>query len=177
MLYQFAAVKPVPRWCCFLAGKERESAALCWLPVVSEHIKFCTLCWPEFSMLWNYSVELSHTVVCVWFWNVVVILWLNSFLIVCNCIAYPVYHVTGVWGIGVATRNCDVQKVPLGCDVDSWVLRHDGTLCHNDAEVCRISPLPEEGDVLVRITSTVLVIMKCWDHRCVVIDHWMAIDP
>jgi len=66
-------------------------------------------------------------------------------------------YLTGVWGIGVATRNCDVQKVPLGCDSDSWVLRHDGCLCHSDTEVCRLAPLPEEGDVVVSVTSAVFI--------------------
>ena len=58
---------------------------------------------------------------------------------------------TGVWGIGVATRNCDVQKVPLGCDSDSWVLRHDGCLCHNNTEVSQLLPIPEEGDIIVSV--------------------------
>jgi len=71
------------------------------------------------------------------------------------------HYLTGVWGIGVATRNCDVQKVPLGCDSDSWVLRHDGTLFHNDTEVSRLTPLPEEGDVIVSVTCAVFIIVKC----------------
>jgi len=71
-------------------------------------------------------------------------------------IASVMYYLTGIWGIGVATRNCDVQKVPLGCDSDSWVLRHDGSLCHSDTEVSRLAPLPEEGDVIVRKMLLVL---------------------
>jgi hypothetical protein len=55
---------------------------------------------------------------------------------------------SGVWGIGLATRNCDVQKVPLGVDADSWVLRHDGTLYHEGSETGRLSSVPEEGDII-----------------------------
>ena len=69
--------------------------------------------------------------------------------------------VAGVWGVGVATRTCDVQNVPLGCDSDSWVLRHDGSLCHNNAEVCRLAQLPEEGDIIVSVPSTVFVMVNC----------------
>jgi len=67
---------------------------------------------------------------------------------------------TGIWGVGVATRNCDVQRVPLGCDTDSWVLRHDGSLCHDNTEVSRLTPLPEEGDIIVSVTCTVLIVNR-----------------
>ena len=83
-----------------------------------------------------------------------------------GCMYYSMYvycllSVLGVWGVGVATRNCDVQQVPLGCDSDSWVLRHDGSLYHSNAELCRLSVLPEEGDVIVSVRSAVFVIMYC----------------
>ncbi len=57
--------------------------------------------------------------------------------------------VIGVWGLGLATRSCNLQKAPLGTDINSWVLRHDGTLYHNNAEVARIPQPPQEGDIIV----------------------------
>ncbi|EDO39979.1 predicted protein [Nematostella vectensis] len=54
----------------------------------------------------------------------------------------------GVWGIGVATKSCDVNKVPLGTTPESWVLRSDGTVAHNGKIYHRITSIPEEGDML-----------------------------
>ena len=55
----------------------------------------------------------------------------------------------GIWGLGLATRSCNLHKVPLGADANSWVLRHDGILSHNGEEVGRIEDLPQEGDIIV----------------------------
>jgi len=55
----------------------------------------------------------------------------------------------GIWGLGLATRSCNLHKVPLGADGNSWVLRHDGILGHNGEEVGRIEDLPQEGDIIV----------------------------
>ena len=51
--------------------------------------------------------------------------------------------------MGLATRSCNLHKVPLGVDANSWVLRHDGVLSHNGEEVGRIEDLPQEGDIIV----------------------------
>jgi len=56
---------------------------------------------------------------------------------------------TGIWGVGLATPSCNLQKVPLGADGNSWVLRHDGILSHNGQEVGRLQDLPQEGDIIV----------------------------
>jgi len=56
----------------------------------------------------------------------------------------------GIWGLGLAARNCNLHKVPLGADANSWVLRHDGILAHNGEELGRIEDLPQEGDIIVR---------------------------
>ena len=64
-------------------------------------------------------------------------------VLVCGC--------TGVWGIGVATRNCNVNAVPLGTDAQSWVLRHDGVLAHNNEQKAQLGEAPNEGDVIVSI--------------------------
>merc|ERR1712038_212378 len=37
---------------------------------------------------------------------------------------------TGIWGLGVAHKKCDLNAIPLGTDEDSWVLRHDGVMSH-----------------------------------------------
>jgi len=55
----------------------------------------------------------------------------------------------GIWGLGLATHGCNLHKVPLGVDGNSWVLRHDGTLCHNGHEIARIEDVPQEGDIIV----------------------------
>ena len=55
----------------------------------------------------------------------------------------------GVWGVGLATRKCDLNKVPLGRDHESWVLRNDGSMCHNNEEKSKLTQQIEEGDVLV----------------------------
>jgi len=51
----------------------------------------------------------------------------------------------------LATRKCGVNKVPLGDTEDSWVLRHDGRIFHNNAEKAKITETIQEGDVIVSI--------------------------
>ncbi|XP_074657677.1 SPRY domain-containing protein 7-like [Tubulanus polymorphus] len=55
---------------------------------------------------------------------------------------------TGVWGVGVATKKCDVQKVPLGTDTESWVLRHTGFIHHGNEQIIKLSECPQEGDIV-----------------------------
>lgn len=55
---------------------------------------------------------------------------------------------TGVWGVGLATNRCNVNTVPLGANTESWVLRHDGTLYHNNEQKGKISDIIQEGDIL-----------------------------
>lgn len=55
---------------------------------------------------------------------------------------------SGIWGIGLATRNCNLSKTPQGNDGESWVLRHDGTLFHNGQERQRLKDIPQEGDIM-----------------------------
>ena len=58
---------------------------------------------------------------------------------------------TGAWGVGLATKKCDLNKIPLGNNSESWVLRSDGTVAHNGIVRHRLRELPEEGDMLVSI--------------------------
>ena len=55
---------------------------------------------------------------------------------------------SGVWGIGLATNNVNLNRVPLGYDVESWILRHDGTIYHNNEVLHRLREVPKEGDVV-----------------------------
>ena len=57
--------------------------------------------------------------------------------------------VSGVWGVGLATQRCSLDKVPLGDTEESWVLRNDGKLFHRNEEKGTITQSPVEGDVLV----------------------------
>ncbi|KAJ8882447.1 hypothetical protein PR048_014255 [Dryococelus australis] len=58
--------------------------------------------------------------------------------------------VSGVWGVGLATRSADLNCAPGGHDEESWVLCWDGVIRHNNKEMSRLSQAPQEGDVLVR---------------------------
>ncbi|MCL4122751.1 UNVERIFIED_CONTAM: hypothetical protein GTU68_015993, partial [Idotea baltica] len=55
---------------------------------------------------------------------------------------------TGIWGVGIATRNVNLSKVPLGEDNQSWVLCSNNGIRHNAEEKHRISESPQEGDIL-----------------------------
>lgn len=55
---------------------------------------------------------------------------------------------SGVWGVGLASRKCAVNKVPLGDTEESWVLRNDGRIFHNNEETGKLSAVLQEGDVL-----------------------------
>ncbi|KAL5005452.1 hypothetical protein ScPMuIL_018908 [Solemya velum] len=55
---------------------------------------------------------------------------------------------TGVWGIGLATRKCDMNTLPLGQNTESWVIRHDGSLWHNGIQNGLLPEKPQEGDIL-----------------------------
>ncbi len=56
----------------------------------------------------------------------------------------------GSWGIGLATRHVDLNKVPLGNDVDTWILRSDNCIYHNAIRRFVVEQKFEEGDVIVR---------------------------
>uniref|UniRef100_A0A4W5L8B3 SPRY domain containing 7 n=1 Tax=Hucho hucho TaxID=62062 RepID=A0A4W5L8B3_9TELE len=57
----------------------------------------------------------------------------------------------GIWGIGVATQKVNLNQVPMGQDINSLVLRHDGSMYHNNEEKNRLpaNSLPQEGDIVV----------------------------
>nr|CAD7204127.1 unnamed protein product [Timema douglasi] len=54
----------------------------------------------------------------------------------------------GVWGVGLATRMSDLNRAPGGSDDESWVLCSDAIIRHSNKELAKISPEPQEGDIL-----------------------------
>uniref|UniRef100_H2YZM9 SPRY domain-containing protein 7 n=1 Tax=Ciona savignyi TaxID=51511 RepID=H2YZM9_CIOSA len=55
---------------------------------------------------------------------------------------------TGIWGIGVARETTELDRVPLGEDADSWVLRHDGQIRHLKKTHKETNVKFAEGDVI-----------------------------
>lgn len=51
----------------------------------------------------------------------------------------------------MATQKVNLNQVPLGRDTNSLVLRHDGSVYHNNEEKSRLpaNSLPQEGDIVV----------------------------
>ena len=54
----------------------------------------------------------------------------------------------------MATQKVNLNQVPLGRDTNSLVLRHDGSVYHNNEEKNRLpaNSLPQEGDIVVSAT-------------------------
>lgn len=51
----------------------------------------------------------------------------------------------------MATQKVNLNQVPMGRDTNSLVLRHDGSVYHNNEEKSRLpaNSLPQEGDIVV----------------------------
>lgn len=62
------------------------------------------------------------------------------------------FFLLGAWGVGLATKRCDLNKIPLGNNSESWVLRSDGTVAHNGTVRHRLREIPEEGDMIVSLS-------------------------
>jgi hypothetical protein len=54
----------------------------------------------------------------------------------------------GNWGVGLATRKVDLNRIPLGGDAESWVLRNDGCVYSNNTVKFRTNHVIDEGDIL-----------------------------
>lgn len=59
-----------------------------------------------------------------------------------------VCFVKGIWGIGLATSQANLNRVPLGEDSQSWVLRQDARFFHDNRELYKAGEEPQEGDVI-----------------------------
>lgn len=72
--------------------------------------------------------------------------------------------------MGLALRAEDVEKVPLGQSEKSWVLRSDGTTCHNGETYTKLEEVAfEEGDVIVcgcTIWSAIRIAIAVYYHLC-----------
>ncbi|XP_071440079.1 SPRY domain-containing protein 7-like [Hetaerina americana] len=55
---------------------------------------------------------------------------------------------SGIWGVGIATENADLNSAPGGNDQESWVLCSDSTMRHGKEELQKIAETIQEGDVL-----------------------------
>jgi hypothetical protein len=67
----------------------------------------------------------------------------------------------GIWGIGLATSKCSLDTAPLGQNAESWILRDDGTLWHNNKQYDSVKGTgPQEGDVIVRLSLHCIVFVK-----------------
>ncbi|XP_073946534.1 SPRY domain-containing protein 7 [Choristoneura fumiferana] len=53
----------------------------------------------------------------------------------------------GVWAVGLATRETDLNRVHGGVDKESWCLNSDGTVRHGNAELYHLSAAPRESPV------------------------------
>lgn len=59
----------------------------------------------------------------------------------------------GIWGIGLARRDSDLNVAVGGKDSESWALNWDSIIRHNDQEVHKIQTPVQEGDIIVRIAD------------------------
>ena len=55
----------------------------------------------------------------------------------------------GNWGVGLSTRKVDLNKLPFGNDTESWVLRSDSGIYHNNAQKFKTNHSIDEGDIIV----------------------------
>lgn len=54
----------------------------------------------------------------------------------------------GLWGLGVATQKTDLNRVPLGQDLESCVLTSDSTVVCNKEVLHKLQQTIQEGDVI-----------------------------
>ncbi|CAH4030852.1 SPRY domain-containing protein 7 [Pieris brassicae] len=60
----------------------------------------------------------------------------------------------GVWAVGLASRETDINKVHGGVDKESWCLNSDGTVRHDNVELYQLKAAPElQTDILVSTGS------------------------
>jgi len=55
---------------------------------------------------------------------------------------------SGIWGIGLATTNVNLNRIPLGYDSQSWILRNDGKIMHDNQVLYKLPTAPQEGDLI-----------------------------
>lgn len=57
---------------------------------------------------------------------------------------------SGTFGIGLASSQVDLNRIPLGSDDHSWVLRNDGSIFHKNSQIYKLPDQTKivEGDVV-----------------------------
>ncbi|CAH0406086.1 unnamed protein product [Chilo suppressalis] len=60
----------------------------------------------------------------------------------------------GVWAVGLATRETDVNCVHGGVDKESWCLNSDGTVRHANEELYHLSAAPRDSPTADLLVST-----------------------
>ncbi|XP_061709773.1 SPRY domain-containing protein 7 [Cydia pomonella] len=60
----------------------------------------------------------------------------------------------GVWAVGLATRDTDLNKVHGGVDKESWCLNSDGTVRHGNEELYHLSPAPRDSPTADLLVAT-----------------------
>ncbi|XP_049887161.1 SPRY domain-containing protein 7 [Pectinophora gossypiella] len=60
----------------------------------------------------------------------------------------------GVWAVGVATRETDLNRVHGGMDKESWCLNSDGTVRHDNNELYHLSSAPRDSPVNDLLVTT-----------------------
>ncbi|XP_050673248.1 SPRY domain-containing protein 7 [Leptidea sinapis] len=60
----------------------------------------------------------------------------------------------GVWAVGLATRQADMNSVHGGVDKESWCLNSDGTVRHNNEELYHLKPAACDSPTTEILVST-----------------------
>lgn len=60
---------------------------------------------------------------------------------------------SGIWAVGLARRDTDLNVAEGGKDSESWALNWDGIVRHNQQELHKIQNPAQEGDVIVCIIA------------------------
>ncbi|CAH0722794.1 unnamed protein product, partial [Brenthis ino] len=60
----------------------------------------------------------------------------------------------GVWAIGLATREADLNRVHGGVDKESWCINSDGTVRHDNVELYHLKPPSRESPTSELLVST-----------------------
>ncbi|KAG6453291.1 hypothetical protein O3G_MSEX008073 [Manduca sexta] len=60
----------------------------------------------------------------------------------------------GVWAVGLATRETDLNRVHGGMDKESWCLNSDGTVRNDNVELYHLAPAPRESPTADLLVST-----------------------
>ncbi|CAH2099683.1 unnamed protein product [Euphydryas editha] len=60
----------------------------------------------------------------------------------------------GVWAVGLATREADLNRVHGGVDKESWCLNSDGTVRHDNVELYHLKPVSQESPTSELLVTT-----------------------